>query len=406
MESLYFADSKKRKKKKKKTINYSKRIKRPQTEEVRNSKRKRAVPKAAPKVVAPAPKVPKATTPIFSSIKIVGNTRTRSTFQVWIQRHQKIALLHGPTGVGKSLTAHQYLRRFHVVDILSEQHQIADVIVKLRTVATKVQSKTTPTAVVIDGLDLLPKKDIAAVVRLLKKLKKITCPIVCIVNSKYAVKTLAAISTCFPFYRLAPTEIKTCLLNSNVKLSDSEMVRICENSNGDARKALNDARFATVCSVADVVNTPFDTTKSLFAGRPVNMDNDDHLVRAFIDENALRFCNTVGEIDQLTEFLSDLNIISPTYPSDLTKFGSSLCSKFIRKKRTSQVHFPTFFGQLSKQKGNKKALASLQMTTSVTPIEISLLTPQTNTKKGLKKYFLSFLDNTEAERLSCLGLSK
>ena len=367
-----------------------------------------------PKPVEPKPVEPK---PVAEPVKkpplIVGNTQVRQQFNQWVRaRGGGVALLHGPPGVGKTLTAMRGLQSFRVVDVLAEQETVAGAMTRIRTLTTRKSLMEAQSAVLVDGVDMLPTHDRTAMVRLLKQILSAPCPVVCVVNDKYVVRALASCAhvACFCFFTLSPTEIMTLLRHHGTRQA-GDVARICKAANGDCRKALNDARFASVCSEADVREGPFDTVASLFAKRRCHPGRDPHLMRGFVDENALRFCRTVREAAEVTAHLSDLHTMSPMYPSAATEFGATLCPSLIRRAVSARVQFPSCYGNRSKQQANRAALAALRRRTSVTPTELSLLLDRCgNSKTGRTQYLSGLLvdDDAAADRLQllCVGKTK
>lgn len=178
---------------------------------------------------------------------------------------QKIALLNGPPGLGKTTLAHVLARHagYNMVEINASDDRSADVFKTKIEAATQMKSvleaDPRPNCLVIDEIDGAPQPAINMLLSLIKKTdegnskKKETGvllrPIICICNDQYvpSLRQLRQNAMVITFPQTEPAKLASRLFEvtkrESLKADMNSLLALCEKTDNDIRSCLNTLQF-------------------------------------------------------------------------------------------------------------------------------------------------------------------
>jgi len=207
---------------------------------------------------------------------------------------QRIALLHGPPGLGKTTLAHIVAQHagYKVVEMNASDDRSVEAFQKKLESATQMRSVVTedqrPNCLIIDEIDGAPAVTINFLVNALNGVQKdkkkkggskghILRPIICICNELYtpALRPLKQMSLIIPFPPTLPTRLagrlKEITTTERLKTDLSALLALCKKTDNDIRSCLSTLQFfrkrGKQLRAVDLANTSLgtkDSQKSLF----------------------------------------------------------------------------------------------------------------------------------------------
>ena len=206
---------------------------------------------------------------------------------------QKVALLHGPPGLGKTTLAHIVARHagYKVVEMNASDDRSVDAFKKNLESSTQMRSVLSgdqrPNCLIIDEIDGAPAATINYLVSVLtgkqqgKKKAKSTSllrPIICICNDLFtpALRPLKQLALVIPFPPTAPDRLaerlKEITKREKMKTDLTALLSLCKKTDNDIRSCLSTLQFFSrqgkVLRSADVAKVGVgvkDTHKSIFS---------------------------------------------------------------------------------------------------------------------------------------------
>lgn len=193
-------------------------------------------------------------------VEVVGNKQAIAEFLEWIdgwlrsKPSKKAALLYGPAGVGKTSLVHAYAneKSYEVIEMNASDFRSKENIERIVGAASSISSLTTAAKKIIlvdevDGIDA--RADTGAVSALVQIIDKTKVPIVLVANDPWdpRLAPLRAISQIIKFSKIPKPSIashlKKIVAAEKVKISEEELRKVVENSDGDLRSAINDLQL-------------------------------------------------------------------------------------------------------------------------------------------------------------------
>ncbi|XP_067671435.1 chromosome transmission fidelity protein 18 homolog [Haliotis asinina] len=179
---------------------------------------------------------------------------------------QKVTLLCGPPGLGKTTLAHIVARHagYNVVEMNASDDRSADVFRNKLEAATQMKAvlgaDPRPNCLVIDEIDGAPQAAINILLNLIKRTDQSTTkkkneggilyrPIICICNDQYvpALRQLRPLAMILHFPPTEPTRLASRLYEivreERIKAEMNALLALCEKSENDIRSCLNTLQF-------------------------------------------------------------------------------------------------------------------------------------------------------------------
>jgi len=241
---------------------------------------------------------------------------------------QKVALLYGPPGLGKTTLAHIVARHagYNVVEMNASDDRSVDAFKKKVESSTQMRSLLTgdkrPNCLIIDEIDGAPAPTINYLVSILsnkpigkkkeKKQSQILRPVICICNELYtpSLRPLRQMALVVPFPPTSDTKLadrlKEIAIKEKMSTDLTALLALCKKSENDIRSCLSTLQFfnrkGKVLRASDVSSFNLgtkDTQKSLFNvwseifSQPLPDQNHKsrHTVGQPTDDPAFRFKN-------------------------------------------------------------------------------------------------------------------
>ncbi|MEM2841764.1 MAG: replication factor C large subunit [Thermoproteota archaeon] len=186
--------------------------------------------------------------------EVLGNLEVRKSFLEWLKNWdkatKKIALLHGPPGVGKTLTVELASKElgYHLIELNASDERTRDVILdKLRAAVTSNTIFGQKNIVLLDEVDgIYERGDAGAVEAILKIVEMSKCPIVMTANDpwKAILLSLRQRAELFKFDKIHTNSIAKRLREVAEKegllYEPKALEELASRSKGDVRAAIQD----------------------------------------------------------------------------------------------------------------------------------------------------------------------
>ena len=301
--------------------------------------------------------------------QIIGNKTTIQNIFNWIQSpSSKLSLIHGPTGIGKTLTIQLICEKLNI-----DTHYIDNTLESIDINIYKSLNLTNPITrkknyIIIEEIDTIGSLILDEIV---KDINNIRVPIICLSNTNYIppIKSITDKITQFKLYPPNITDITSFILpilrENKISLKQNELLEIINNCKCDVRYISNTLEMFKYgknnlgCKDHTSLNM-FDVGKELF-----NMNNsietkydlfflEYSLMPLFVQENYINNtliskceANKLNNISNSAFELSSSDLFETKLHEsndwDLEKYVATSVIKATEKCNTKMVQFPEYF---------------------------------------------------------------
>lgn len=316
----------------------------------------------------------------------IGNKTVIQAFIRWLLEwnskdiKNKCALIYGANGIGKSLLVELVLKThdYNIIHVTLDDNRNKDYMnnVIKPLIKTKKTYDDQENVLVVSDID--SGNDYGFITSLTECIKETRIPIICICDNRYDQSIKPILNYCFdvkmtkPSFKEVYVLLYNVVINEKIKIKESEIKELYDQSNGDIRFILNTLQLGIRHSKKNVQSTNiFETT-----GKILSMDEtiDDKyatywlssdLHPLMIQENYIN--NTMNVSDQIRK-LDNLSYSAHTI-SDMDLFEAQVnmtnwefepyvalnCIKAASKcNKKYMIKFPQILGRISTTSKNKK----------------------------------------------------
>lgn len=316
----------------------------------------------------------------------VGNKNIIQPFIGWLlewnvnDKNNKCMLISGFTGIGKSLLVELILKRhdYNIINLAIDDDRDKDYMNNIikPIIKTKKTFDGQDNVLVVSDID--SGSDYGFIASLTECIKETKIPIICICNNRYDQSIKPILNYCFDIKMIKPSYqevyrlIYNVVVTEKIRIKESEIKELYEQSNGDIRFILNTLQFGSRKSKKNIQSSNiFETTgKLLCMDETIEskyetfwLSNDLHplMIQENYINNILSINDEVKRLDNLTysaDALSDTDLFETQvnmanwefepYVALSTINASSKCNK------KAMIKFPQFLGRISTMNKNKK----------------------------------------------------
>jgi replication factor C subunit 1 len=314
----------------------------------------------------------------------IGNKNIIQPFIEWLlewdNSNKKCALISGTYGIGKRLIVELILKKhdYNIIELTLDDERNKDFINNM--IKPIIKNRTTidgqMNALVVSELDAV--NDYGFITSLIECIKESKIPIICICANRYEQSIKSILNYCLDFKMSKPCykEVYTLLYNvvmkEKIKIKESELKELYDETNGDIRFILNTLQFGLRNSKKNIQSSNiFETTGNLLSidetldskYKTFWLSYDLHPL--MVQENYIN--NTFGVQDQIKKMenlsysadaLSDMDLferkvnmtnweLSP-YVAVNTIKATMKCNK------KTMIKFPQILGRISTTNKNKR----------------------------------------------------
>jgi replication factor C subunit 1 len=314
--------------------------------------------------------------------EFIGNQQVIQPFIQWLLEwdNNKCALVSGNSGIGKNLLVEIILKKhdYNIINLALDDERNKDYMnsVIKPLLKTKKTYDSQENVLVVSDID--SGHDYGFISSLTEILKETKIPVVCICNNRFDQSIKPILNYCVDFKMTKPHYqdvyrlIYNIVINEKIKIKESEIKDLYEQSNGDIRFLLNNLQLGLRKGNKNIQNNNiFDTT-----GKILSMDetidnkynlfwlsNDLHplMIQENYINNSLSSRDEIKKLENIcfsADALSDLDVfdsfvqmtnweIEP-YVAFTTIQAASKCNK------KCMIKFPQILGRISTINKNKR----------------------------------------------------
>ena len=312
----------------------------------------------------------------------VGNKDVVNNIRKWLDewpRSGKCILIHGTTGIGKSLLAELVLneQKYNIIEVGTEDEKNKDEMKNYVKITKMVNGKLN--ALIVNDIECM--SDYGFISTLVECIKVTKIPIICTCMNKYDQGIKPILSHCkdikmwTPFYNDVKALLFKIITCEKIKIKEPEIKQLYDQSNGDVRFMLNTLQLNlknTGCTKNIENINIFDTTAKL-----IDMDlsienkwdtymlnNDLHtlMVQENYINNLLISNDEVVKLENMSysaDALSDADLFNNEIHEDgnwelFPYVVSSTINATIKCNKKAPIKFSQFLGKISIRNKNKR----------------------------------------------------
>lgn len=318
--------------------------------------------------------------------EFVGNKQNVQPFIQWLlewdanDKKKKCALISGVCGIGKSLFVDIMLKKHDYnainleIDDERDKEYMSTVIKPL--IKTKKTFDGQDNILVVSDVDC--GSDYGFISTLTECIKNCSIPIVCICNNRYDQSIKPILNYCVDFKMTRPSYQDTyrlvynVVVNEKIRIKESEIKDVYEQSNGDIRFVLNTLQFGSRSGKKNIQSTNiFDTTaKMLSMDETIDskyetywlcnelhplMVQENYINNTFAVTNPVRklenlsySADSMSDVDIFDKYVGMMNWEFEPYVALNTIKTTSKCNK------KGMIKFPQFLGRISTMYKNRR----------------------------------------------------
>jgi len=348
----------------------------------------------------------------------IGNKNVIQPFIQWLlewdpaNKKNKCALVSGLTGVGKSLLVELILKKhdYNIINLSLDDERDKDFMnnVIRPLLKTKKTFDSQENILVVSEIDA--GGDYGFISSLTDCIKETKIPIVCMCNNRYDQSIKPILNYCFdiklskPSYQDVYRLLYNIIVSEKIKIKESELKELYEQSNGDIRFIINTLQFGMRKGKKNIQSSNiFDTTgKLLSIDETIDskfeaywLSNDLHplMVQENYINNIMGINDQVKRIDNLAysaDALSDADIFETHVNMANWEFepyvGLSIINAASKCNKKTMIKFPQYLGRVStmyKNRREKVKYEDVKFFSKNPKTEKTLV--KTDTKKETKK---------------------
>jgi len=316
----------------------------------------------------------------------VGNTNIIQSFIQWLlewepsNKKNKCALVSGLTGIGKTLLVELILKKhdYNIINLGLDDERDKDYMNNVIRPVLKTKKTFDGQENVLVVSDIDSGADYGFMSSLTDCIKETKIPIICICNNRYEQAIKPILNYCFdikmskPSYQDTYRLLYNIVVTEKIKIKESEIKELYEQSNGDIRFIINMIQFGLRKGNKNIQSSNiFETTSKLMSiDETIDskydtywLANDIHTL--MVQENYVN--NIMGINDQLKRLdnlsysahaLSDTDIFETQVNMTKWEFepyvGLSIINAASKCNKKAMIKFPQYLGRVSMMYKNKR----------------------------------------------------
>jgi replication factor C subunit 1 len=318
--------------------------------------------------------------------KFIGNKEVIQPFIQWLlewcpNNKNKCAIVYGITGIGKSLLVELILQKhdYNIINLDIDEGRSKEYINSYIKPLTKIKKTFNgqENALVVSDIDSGGENGFIS--GLIECIKETQIPIICICNDKYSQSIKPILNYCFDIKMTKPKYddvyrlVYDVVMNEKIKIKESRIKELYEESNGDIRFILNSLQL-NIRSCKDIQSSNiFETTGVLFSmDETIERKNEIYwnsadihtlMVQENYINNIIGLKNDLTKIEKLSysaDALSDADLFHPLRDVNMMNWSLEqyVALNTIRAtnncNKKTMIKFPQYLGRISTQNKNKR----------------------------------------------------
>jgi replication factor C subunit 1 len=318
--------------------------------------------------------------------EFVGNKQIIKPFIEWLlewdldNKKEKCALVSGVCGIGKSLLVELLLKKhdYNIIELAIDDDRDKEYMTNIIKPLIKTRKTFNGQENVLVVTDIDSSSDYGFMSSLTECIKETKIPIVCICDNRYDQSIKPILNYCVDFKMIKSTYqdvyrlIYNIVIAEKIRIKESEIKDMFEQSNGDIRFILNNLQFGIRKSKKNIQSSNiFDTTSQLLSMDETIekkyetfwLSNDLHplMIQENYINNTLSARDEVNKLDNLSfsaDALSDVDLFSTYVNMTNWEFEPYVALNTIRAaskcNKKTMIKFPQILGRISTMYKNKR----------------------------------------------------